>query len=764
MAPHSDSTAAPSPPPRRSVAVGLALLAFALPVALHLHLASGDALYFGLDAAHVNLPRFEILGRALRDERSFPLWQSWILGGTPFHANPENPTLYPPVVALAALCPPLLAANLTVLLHLGLGALGAYLLCLALWRREAAASDGGGEAGALLAALLFGLSHFLRLDHLNLVVYGAAHALAPWIFLAADGLLFGRAPRRAAGALALLIALQVFTGGLFVIAYTAVGLALFLALRGGLGGREARARLLRLGSLAGVAAALLIAAKALPAWEWLATTNRSGALDYEVARGLSLGGRGEREASEVARRVSLYLGGWLPVALAALALCSLRRAAVRFALVAALVGFLVALGPLHRVLYDFVPPFDRIRSGSIRGWTLVALWLPVAAGLGTQHAAAFCARRAGRRWIALALPLVLAAVQLPLLLDSDWMNPTLRNPGSRAEILARHPNWAEAAERARAGEGPGERVAYLEGARIGPRTEQLLTTSLGLEGVNGFLGYAWPPELERHVFQVAGEAPLARAVRLKRLGVLSVGVVVEGRRPKREVLTGAPGEELYPADVDGRRASANPHARPRAFLPEVVVGVLGDCDEDTARALFDDPAFDPTRMAAVQLGEEPGEAAPAVDAYLVLDGAAAPDGAVVVRASQPLDAEGRRALGGLLAGLAGAQPAGAGELERDGANALRIRLPQPADRARFLVVSEPWCFHPAWRVEVDGAAVRPARADGVASAVLLPAGAAVVEARYAPASAQLGFGLGAAGLLLALGLLLPPRRRAESAG
>ena len=48
--------------------------------------------------------------------------------------------------------------------------------------------------GALLAACLFSMSLWTRSDHLNLVAYGATHALIPWVLLCADSVLNGPRP------------------------------------------------------------------------------------------------------------------------------------------------------------------------------------------------------------------------------------------------------------------------------------------------------------------------------------------------------------------------------------------------------------------------------------------------------------------------------------------------------------------------------------------------------------------------------------------
>jgi hypothetical protein len=774
------------------------MLLAAVPLLAYHRYLSADALLYAYDHAQLQFPRYAILCEALQRHGEFPLWQTLLYAGSPFHANPEMPTVYPPVLALAAVFPPVLVMNLGIVGHLVLAALGMHLLVARLWRRA-----GGGAAdaavGGLVAGCAFAFNSFTRLDLFNLVGYGFAHALLPWMLLAVEGVLHGGRPRRAAATLALLFAAQVATGGLYVFAYTALGLGLWCVCEGLLGGAPARRRALTWLPVACAGAAVLVAARLSSYADWVAGTNRAGALPPALARGVTLGGHAEFAWERVAETVLQYTGHGLLLLLVALALPALRHRAARTALGLALLGFVLALGGVaHEALVGFVPPFDRIRN-AIRAWTLANAWLPIVAGLGVANLLAL-ARRAlgevgrgdtgrgdtGRAGPAHAVAIVLVLGTLPFWLDTGRHQEMLDAPLSYAEVRAHTPHWQRAAALA----GTEWRAAQEDVGSLAGKNEQFIATAAGVEIVNGQLGNVWPPRLERHVNGGEGRA-LSVVERRKRLGVLSVRPLVTAHRGSLPVGNWVSDSgEPYPLGIDGTGVDTNPHARPRALLPAGVVGLFGDTDDVVLYALLDSPAFEPARHSVVSLGRYDrlsDEALDAFDAVVVVERAATIDqellerldaraqrGLPVVRVGRPLLPGDGAALARLARTLdATDRAAVAGTLVRDSPQRTRVSLPDDdgdgatRPRAAWLVVSEGWSLHDGWRITTESDPPRELtsfRADGVVSALLLQPGERAVRARYAPSEARAGAALGGAGLALVLALLLwPARRRPQGA-
>ena len=85
--------------------VALAGLATLLPLVLYRNILLTEAAIESLDAIQLQYPRYRILRDALLDGRFPAAWQSLLYAGGPFHANPENPTLYPPALLAAAVGP-----------------------------------------------------------------------------------------------------------------------------------------------------------------------------------------------------------------------------------------------------------------------------------------------------------------------------------------------------------------------------------------------------------------------------------------------------------------------------------------------------------------------------------------------------------------------------------------------------------------------------------------------------------------------------------
>ncbi|MEO6709506.1 MAG: hypothetical protein ABIP42_07995, partial [Planctomycetota bacterium] len=718
-----------SPVPTRSrrVVVLLALLVVALTLAFHRQFFSGDALIYGFDSAQLHYPRYRILCDSLQEDHALPLWQNLLYGGAPFHASPENPTLYPLVLLFASLCSPVWTINLMIVVHLAVGGLGMYFLILCVWRRIAQReTDEIAAGGACVGATIFALNFFTRQNHIDYVSYGAAVALGPWLLLATEAMLHGERPRRAAGWLAILIALEVFTGGIFVIPYTLLALGLWIFFQGLLGGKEQRRRSLTWGVLALGLAGAIVMAKYLPYREWAETTNRPGRLSYGNARA----GPVVTDWGETWKRVRWATGGGWSLLALLLALPLLRHGVVRLLFAATLFFFLVyAGGPVHRFLYDWVPPFDRVRN-VLRAWAGVNLLYPIAAGLGVCWGLSRLRWKAGSRlpaWIGAALAILLS----PLLAFSYRAERIVQDPTRFSELVTRYTQWPEAARRC----GQDWRAVYFDKREPDGRNEQFITTALGVETVAGYLGHVWPVPLEQHIYGPE-DARLAPGLRQRRLGTLSVRWLVFG---DASIPPAPRAADIYPPGVDGTTLLENPYARPRAMAPGAVIGVCGDLDQRVSYALLDDPRF-PIREASVIRFDAPSAISPqessSLDAIVVVGGdeeigvetAMSSSQAVsVIGVHSPLTDEDRARiadLAKLVADKIARSPAQPALFARESSGVARVEL--QADQApaggRFVVLSEPWSWYPGWTAQGVGedAPLEIRQADGICSAVLLP--------------------------------------------
>ncbi|MFT7464238.1 MAG: hypothetical protein ACI9EF_002587 [Pseudohongiellaceae bacterium] len=782
---------APSfPVPRWALCVLLTVVA-AAPLVVHRQLLSDDLFLYTYDAGQSHLARFQIMDEALNAGR-LPLWQTVAYGGSPFFANPENPALYPPALAALALAPPLLAMNLTAVVHMSLAAMGMALLVLSLARRYGLQS-GPALAGALLAAVFFSLNWYTRLEHLNLVTYGAAHALIPWILLALDRVLNGAHPRRAAGALALATAAQIATGGLYVVAYTGLTLILWTVVSGVCAGPARRRRALSWCLLAAGLACIAALARLLPYQDWVAVTNRAGALPLGEALGRTLGGHESFSWTTAARKVGHFLGGGpgggggtvIAAALVLSSLALLRRRSVAAAWLLLIVGATVALGPGYQWLHAWVPPFDRVRN-ALRGWTLVNAAWPLLAGLG--FAASWQAlserwKRTAKSSTTLAsTPLIaagtLTAVLWPQLLDTGehaWM---IDEPFSRQAVLDNYPNWNAMAEKA----GDDWRAMALNVRTAGTRNEQFIAAALGLETPAGFMGFAFPVDLARHLYTNDGR--LEPKQRLRRAKALSVrhATVNEFMSPRGQIW-----DEIrtdpFPGGVDGPLVWDDPAPRPRAFLPGSVGLILGeDPDKAVLYSIYDAPAFRPEVASLISLdGSHTPDLPPeSIDILVVIDGpsSAAPAtaqwiAAVAQRGTPIAHVTGppRRKEVPRLSHMAellssGEKAPASGTFERLAPGEVTVELPPAAAAAqaaggRWLVLSESWQLWGGWDVRAQDAATAQYRADAVATAVWLPPAARSLSARYNPPGIDFALGLGAAAILVALALCFWPAGRAD---
>lgn len=761
---------------RKLAWIGAAFVAI-LPLLFHLPYFSGDRILYQADTAQLQYPRYKILCEALQNEGQLPLWQHWLYTGSPFHANPENPTLYPPVLLFARFFTPVWTINLTVLMHLSVAALGMFFLVRRLWLRmdPSAGSSAVATAGAIIGACMFSLSYWTRTDHLNLVAYGATHALIPWVLLCADALLEGPRPRRAAGFLGLLVGFQVLSGGLYVIPYAALSLVLWMVFLGVLGGRERARRALTYGVLAALLAALIVSGKYLPYREWIGVTNRAAELDYAEALGTTLATkRGLFDWDTLWTRLSWFTFFGTTVVLALTAVPLLRRPVVRLAFGLVILCFLIALGgSVHRLMFDYVPVFDQTRNAS-RAWTGVNALLPVLAGLGCCGLLGRFARLRQRPMALVGVGALIAALLAPCLAYSFRYQQAFTNPERFSELPGLYTQWPAAARSA----GKEWRAMNVDRDTPLQRNEQFISTVLEVETPSGYLGHVWPRALEYHLYGKP-EAPLSDELRFRRRSTLSVEWMVSTSHAP-----GAPAvsKVIMPDFVDGNTLTKNLLARARAIEPSVVAAVYGDDDCEVTYAMLDSGTFPLQEASTIQLAAErelTPEELGALDA-LILRGEPSPQalaaaeamralGKTVVTVAVPLSAEDLASVllveHDILAMKAlNLEPAIDG-FERLSSSATIVKRAD-ATRGRWLVLSEPWWLYPGWEARTaSGTLANIERADGFSSAIFVPAGEDSVRADYAPKSSRVGLWLYLAGIVIALLVaLLPARSQLSSSG
>jgi hypothetical protein len=320
------------------------------------------------------------------------LWNPHIFSGAPFFGNTQSALLYPPNWLFLALPLPL-ATNWSIALNAWL--LGAFMALWA-WRRGLH-PFAAFVSGALL---MFSAPYFLHVPagHLNIL---CALAWVPLLFLALDEWLASRRPIWClVGMLA--VAMQILSGHpqyAYFAAFAAGGYAL-LRLIGERRDRRAAAAAGLLSFYAG--GALLAAVQLLAGVQATAETVRSQPLPFQFAASFNF--PPENLVTFVAPGFfgdvthQPYWGRWylweacafIGVTGLTLAIYGMTAARVagKTALVAlAAVAALLALGnstPLFRILFDWLPLFDRFR-GAGKFIFITALVLVLFAGYGLDR-------------------------------------------------------------------------------------------------------------------------------------------------------------------------------------------------------------------------------------------------------------------------------------------------------------------------------------------------------------------------------------------
>ncbi|HRN68671.1 MAG TPA: YfhO family protein [Promineifilum sp.] len=354
--------------------VALVLLFFNKMAFSNLILARGDTfLYF--------YPYWTAAAEALRSGR-VPLWNPDIFMGAPMLANSQVGFFYPLNWPIWLFLPTPYAVSASILIHLSIAGLGAYLA----GRR----SMGLGRAAALFAAALFALGGYLtaQVEHINQL---QGLAWLPWYFavltpvVTGDGARQWRTLMRGALGVGILFALQLLAGHTQTAFISGVAISLW-ALFHWLTDARAAGRgigvLARAGLVigAGVAlAALLAAVQLLPTLELAGQSSRQGGLSLNEVLSFSWHPLHMTRALLPAYGAALFSEyvAFLPLTALALAVVGTwgrrKRPGVLPWVLLALMMILLALGRFTPVYYLLgrVPGFDLFR--------VPARWLAVAA-------------------------------------------------------------------------------------------------------------------------------------------------------------------------------------------------------------------------------------------------------------------------------------------------------------------------------------------------------------------------------------------------
>ena len=202
-------------------------------------------------------------------------------------------------------------------------------------------------------------------------------------------------------------------------------------------------------------------------------------------------------------------------------------------------------------------------------------------------------------------------------------------------------------------------------------------------------------------------------------------------------------DEAYEGS-DGPYLYENRRCLPRAFVVDRAV-VLAEPDRQAWIAATSSPRWDPTREVLVDSGPDPS---PELLAH-----------ATVVVTSRPRQVPPEIRAAGVEVVRSDAMadrhpPGGPGLIPLDpprwGWDRLTLDLP-PEAGGRWLVLAETCALYPGWTATVDGTPTSIQRANGAATALWLPAGAARVELNYR--TPRLREGLAVTGLVAALALV-----------
>ena len=378
-------------------------LLWALLVAFYWRIALAGRVMAGGDIFTYFYPYWAEATRAIRSGR-LPLWNPFLFMGVPFLANSQAGVLYPLNWALWLTLPPHRSVHVTIVAHLALAALSAYLLGRISLRLR--------RVGAWTVGAIFALGGYLsaQVEHVNQL---QGLSWLPLALLLADRSFVSR--RGSGGrSVAAFLGLAGVVGLIFLAGHTQVG---FISLIGitiyvlGMPTRRGAGHLKRRpfahrAALLGVALGLgvvLAAVQLIPTWELSSLSMRAEGLPlnetlsfslspFYLARALLPGFGASVPPAHIEHVAYVGIAG---LALAAIALWELkfdlrvvqpkvRR--VRSAVLLVTVGVFLSLGrynPIYVLLARFAPGFAHFRVPA-RWLALYALGMAMLAGRGVQ--------------------------------------------------------------------------------------------------------------------------------------------------------------------------------------------------------------------------------------------------------------------------------------------------------------------------------------------------------------------------------------------
>ena len=334
--------------------LAVAPLAWLLPLALHL---TGVPFQPGsqyTDLAVTHWPNALLINHALREWHQIPLWNPYILAGTPFAANPLSGLWYPPLW-LAAFFPVPLTFNLLLILHGAWAGFGAYRLA----REEGLSLPAGLAAGLVFAGMPKLVAH-VAAGHVSLVM---AVAWTGWLLVFAGRAAVGRRARDAAAA-GLILGTIILADPRWALPAAVLGVA-YCLWRGG------RTLLTRRGfGIAWIGALFalgLSAALTLPLIEFVRLSSRStllaeASLAFSLPPSYLLGLILPQPG--ISAEFTVYFG--LAALALALAGLTVRRGRMfwAFALIAAVLMALGSYAPFYPALVRLIPGLNLLRVPS----------------------------------------------------------------------------------------------------------------------------------------------------------------------------------------------------------------------------------------------------------------------------------------------------------------------------------------------------------------------------------------------------------------